>query len=220
MTDPIHRPDLGREVAELKRRLDALERSPKLTDARVTGYLRVVDDTEQERARIGRNAEGTDFELSLMDADGVELFRTDATGLSRPQASVPMFRTTDVLATTTSGSWTDLWELRFQSLWSEGLGVGMAITVSVGTTAEVRIGISNVPLWSNALALSASANLTAEVLWLHSRDLGQVSPLTSSLLKVQGRVTSGAGAVNVQAPTVAPTCAADGATAGGAWFTT
>jgi hypothetical protein len=52
---------------------------------------------------------------------------------------------TVAVQSTSSATWVELWELRGQQAWANAVAVNMAVTTPVGTTAEVRLQITNQP---------------------------------------------------------------------------
>jgi hypothetical protein len=65
--------DIGKNIRAIEQRLDRLERSSPFGDTSVgagLGFIRTLDAGGQERTRVGRFADGSDYGIEIRRADG------------------------------------------------------------------------------------------------------------------------------------------------------
>lgn len=205
MSDPALPQDLLSEIRELKRRLTALERSPQLISSSIKGgTLRVYNDSGVEFFTVGD---------VLIDGDTVT-----ATGITMedPSTGTPLFRisedrgmTLPAIAygwkepnysnSTTSTSWTNIWEARVENLHGDALRSDFVVNLTSGiTTAEVKVVITSGPVETDAVEIdyATQAQWTFALRWDHGKNLG-TGPF---VVQLQARITAGSGTISVFQP--------------------
>jgi hypothetical protein len=193
---------LKAELRDLKRRFDALEASPQLTQSSVKGgKIAFLNDELDPVGHIGRSA--------YYDADGAgrvtpvlqwkhptddvdHLLVDDEHGFVRPY--FPIGFSQDTYVSVATSSWTNCWKGTVQMV---GLGVYVRflMTADSGTVGEYRLEIDgNV---SDVLTCSAGTQTYGEFKW----DLtGKVDLGEPYRLRLQAHRLSGSNSIHAYAP--------------------
>ena len=212
MPDPALPPSLAAEIADMKRRLAALERSPRLQSSDVMGgRLRVVDpDTGRPQAVIGdvSGAVGTgphwqDGDLGLVIQDphtgGDIVAMTRDRGLVRPLL-VHGWRTPNAQSSHSGTSWAAQWEGIVDAS-ALAVRVVVAVGSSAGTTGQVRLSAP----WTNASAVTTPRTVSGGPEYhVFDWDLGAWGATLGGnavQILVETRVTSGSGSITCWMPT-------------------
>lgn len=216
MPDPALPPSLAAELAELRRRLDALERSPRLPwSSSQGGSLRVIDPTQALRLLAGN----VTFDGSIggvTDAYGVFAYGDDQTlaagvrqgdrGLAYPTRSVPMSDPAAAI-TVTSAGFVDTWAGAVNAPGSEVATVVVGVATDAGTTGEVQLYDIYSASGTNAAVVGSSANGYARFEWLHPATTGlydsRAGRAQTLRLAVRARRTSGTGNLYLYPPATA-----------------
>jgi hypothetical protein len=147
-SDPQLPASLAAEIADLKRRLDNLERSPKLPNSSTRGgKFAFLDAGGGPRWSMGNVELAADGSISEQSAYGVFgygdegalafILKQGARGLAYPHINVPFYKTTGDAVT--SGSFVSLWETTIDHPAHEVLWMELAVITDAGTTGEVRL---------------------------------------------------------------------------------
>jgi hypothetical protein len=193
-------PNLAHELRELQRRLETLERAPRLTNASIS------DPAGVERIVLGLLDDGN-YGLEVFDADGGTRLRVDGDGLSAPYLpGVP--RDPNEYLVTTSPAFVTVWHSVFQITSHLAIGGQIGWAADPGTTGELRLKLGAET--TDAVPLTAGSSGSQNFAWLHN------APLSSGpqYVEIQARRVSGVGNINIYAPML-DMRAAGGATASG-----
>lgn len=203
MADPALPASLAAELADLRRRLDAVERSPRLPNSSIRGgALTILDDAGDIVAQVG------DFVGPDGAPDTGLHFPNDRVGMSqehglfRPRLQVEA-RTLNVTQNTTSGTFSTLWQFVTRSM-ASGVEVTFACATDAATSAELRLEVirSGGGTSYSAVKTVPASNPSTYFTWL--LDLRAITnPVTIGqplFLNVQARRTGGAGTVYVFQP--------------------
>jgi hypothetical protein len=207
-TDPT---DLAAHLRDLERRIDDLERAPRLTNASIT------DDNDVERIEFGAlddNEPPTDFGLVIRNADGVAVLYASADGVMRPYQTWQASQWAESIPVT-SGTFGPTWALSNPYSTADALQVSVAIGADAATTGEARLSanISGSPVTAT-LTIPAGTLNYYEWKWA---PVGLVAGTGPIIVTLDVRRTAGAGTVHAYCPIQAfSAVAADiGATATG-----
>ena len=213
MADPTLPPSLAAELADLRRRLDSLERSPRLPFSSTRGgAFRFLDDAGATRMTLGNVAldgsiGGVSAAYGLMlrgDQGAIILMtREGEDGLVYPELPVPVRDPSEAQASTTSGSFVPLWEARWDFPPAAIYVCQGFCSSSVGTTGEMRLRIGSSA--TSALTIPSGASNIYTFEWLHPAPTGLYDPDATELnfiVQFEARRTGGAGNVSVGRPFV------------------
>lgn len=201
--DPARRSD---ELADIRRRLDNLERSPKTYNAGVVGRFRVIDVPEDpegtEVARLGRLYDGLadtgdiGIRVRSPSLDKRLLQASRQYGLTEPHLAYP-WRDPAVSKGVTSATFAAIWLCTIDRMEAMQVRIGVRIVVPAATTAEVRCSEAGGASSSTLVkVLAASTDATHVVLWAHVQGL----TARDTDITVEVRRASGAGTVLVYEP--------------------
>ena len=203
-------PSLASDIADIRRRLDVLERSNKLLSAAIIGgALRVLDIAEDPVALLGA------LPTSLYDpvaTNGLRVYSAGGTGiapllsvnqlngLAFPWLSTEWKTTTDSVVVT-SGTFATQWTSTTELVFAKEILFRVRLAVDASTTAEAQVLVTAVDgtgggVMGNVLSLSAATDAVREFRLGHSQTIGG-GPLMFSL---QVRRVTGAGNVTVYHP--------------------
>jgi hypothetical protein len=212
--DPTLPPSLAAEIADLKRRLSNLERSPSLPFSSFKGgALLFLDNDGNVRRAMGNVAfdgsvggvtEGYgDYQYGDDQAVIVAAQEGDR-GIVYPTQPIPMLPITAI--TVTSGTFTGLFEHRYDMEPAyEVIRIQMAASTGAGTTGEIRLNDSISGQSTSAASIPALTNGIVDFMWLHPAAVGLFDAghaRESIHLSVQARLTGGAGGFSVFPPRV------------------
>jgi len=216
MADPTLPPSLAAEIADLKRRLNNLERSQRLPFSSTRGgAFLFLDDGGGPRLVLGNASVDDDGLITPQAVYGVVGHGDDATiglllkqgvrGLAYPIIPIPMTKAGDLVAVT-SGTFVTLFETTVDFPAEEVIVAVHAVVTDAGTTGEVRLRDTSSGTTTSAQSIPAAYSGVATFKWLHPSLAGlndqrfvtesRVAPLA---VEVQARRTGGAGNVNVYA---------------------
>jgi hypothetical protein len=200
MTNPAtpQRLALEKRLADLERRMAALERTPILTSASVTGLLRVKDASGNVVGAFGNLGSTTDPEhgLTVDGATDFLLAVTDERGVMRPWMPHSWYDPSIVRTVTTTGPWFVLWSSIVPLTTALDFKFQVPIVVPAGTTAEVRLATS-------AGTLPYLLTPTADgAVHLYELNGAHGSPLLvgPAQFNLEVRRSAGAGTVSVYEP--------------------
>lgn len=217
-TDPTLPPSLAAEIAELKRRLNNLERSPRLPFSSTRGgAFKFIDDAGGPRFLLGNGALNAQLEVVQQNTYGVALYGDDAAkgfvmaqgyrGIAYPRIILPMARLVDdpsglLYHVTTSGTFESIMSTTQELPSHEVVEAFFAVISDSGTVGEVRLLDVQSGLATNALSVNTSGAIkTAKFQWIHPATVGLDDPRggrdTTLALRIQGRRVSGAGSLFV-----------------------
>ena len=212
MADPTLPPSLAAEIADLRRRLNNLERSQRLPFSSTRGgAFLFFDDSGNRRKAMGNvNLDGSiggittaygEFEYG--DGGAIALaVREGDRGIMYPEMEIPHHTPTSI--NVTSGSFLTLWESYQHFPAYEVVFVEMAVITDAGTSGEVRLFENGNNQATSVASVGAAFNGTVQFEWLHPAHTGlydpRAQPSTNLLLAVQARRTGGAGNVIVFPP--------------------
>jgi hypothetical protein len=186
-------PDLSNELRELQRRLETLERSPRLTSASID------DEDGNTRVVLGRLAEDGSFGIEVFDTDGNRVFAVDEVGLTHPRINVPYRKASDLVGPITSGSFIDTWEAALGVLTGDSVRFSCLVATDAGTTAEARLEVPQLGLTSAVRSIAAgNSSVTSTWTWKPPLPIGEYG--SGLLIQLQVRRASGAGNVYSYAP--------------------
>lgn len=191
-------PSLAAEFAELKRRVADLERTPRLTNANVTGRIRLIDEAGKVVGWFGAAADGTQVVAMgpdlLASTTAVGLWWDETNGLLAPYEHVPWVRTDESRAIT-SGTFTAAHQVLVELTQSKNVRIACPIVVPAGTTGEIRYTVSGQGSTS-VYPLSDGFSGTVKVDWL-----APVSLYSGPYFVMQEvRRVSGTGSIAVFSP--------------------
>lgn len=211
MSDPTLPPSLAAEIADLKRRLNNLERSQRLPFSSTRGgAFLFLDDNGQPRMTLGNVAlDGSvggvlaAYGLMLRGDQGAIVLMTRAgdDGIVYPELPVPIWDPGEPNKDTTSATFVSMWEARWDFPPSDVYRCEGFVASAVGTTGEMRLVIGATA--TSVLAIPAAANNTYSFDWIHPAPTGLYDPSStegSLVVSIQARRTGGAGAVGVRRP--------------------
>jgi hypothetical protein len=213
MPDPTLPPSIAAEIADLKRRIANLERSPRLPFSSTRGGAFVFQDNSGKvrRAQGGVNFDGTiggvttaygDFQYG----DGgtvISAAREGDRGIVYPDMQMSFHE--PIQKAVTSASFVTLWEAYTDFPEHEVLYVEFAVQSDSGTTGEIRLFENKRNIASSVASIPAAYNGAVSFEWVHPATVGlydQSDPLAQNNLNVaiQVRRVSGAGNVSPFAP--------------------
>lgn len=198
-------------MAEMERRLSALERSPSLPNTSQRGGT--YELLSSDGSSVFKFGEFTDpdaeesFGISAFDEDGntVLATRSDVEGLVYPIVSQQFIVPTP--QTITSGTFVAVAESQVWAPAWNCIYATAAIITDVGTTAEVRLSNSINTISTNTVTVPAASNGNVLFKWEHGFTVGWSAGLvgsnpgaTSGLLQWQVRRASGGGNVTAYPP--------------------
>jgi hypothetical protein len=230
MSDPTLPPSLAAELADLRRRLDALERSPRLPSSSIRGgTFRFLDSLGNPRFVLG-NAKFDGTVGGVTDAYGVFTFgdggtviaaaREGGRGQLYPTSPIPIHTPAPIAVT--SATFVGVYESGIQKPHLEVVSVQMYVITDAATTGEVRLNDSYSGTTTAVASVPASAAGYARFEWLHPAKCGlydtRPGRLGSLGVDVHARRVTGTGNVTVYTPRIAelsslyliPTATADG----------
>jgi hypothetical protein len=213
--EPTLPPNLAAELADLKRRIANLERSPSLPFSSTRGGTFIFLDNNGKVRRAQGNVTFDGSIGGATDGYGDYQYGDDGAviaaaqegdkGVVYPQEPYPFHVPASI--TVTSGSFQTLWE-NYQD-WPayEVLYVEFACITDVGTTGEIRLFENKRNIASSVASLPSGFNGLAYFEWLHPATVGLFDPhggdplaVNNLNVAVQARRASGAGNVIVYPP--------------------
>ena len=198
MADLSVPPSIAAELADIKRRLRAMEGAPQLQNSSLTGgKITALNDDEQRVAEFG-SLVGGGYGIAINDADTLNsvLLVNDENGMRAP--GVPWaFRDSTAFLAVTSGTFELTYRTFAAILASSSVEVTVVLATDVGTTGEVRMGVQGGP-YAATQSIGSGANLTFNWGWLHGLGFGLGS--TGQHFVIEARRTGGAGNVYVFQP--------------------
>lgn len=215
MPDPRLPPNLADEIADLKRRLDNLERSPSIpfSSARGGAFL-YLDENGGPRWVMGNvhvNADGN-VGTSEQDVYGVMGFgdsssagfflREGQRALAYPGQSFT-FHDYQAFKAITSGSFVPVWNVQLDQVVGEVIKVVFFVGTDAATTGEVRLSDAVSGQTTTAYTTPANSGKFISYEWLHPATSGLFDNRVRNTrldLRVDARRASGAGNVNVYLP--------------------
>lgn len=206
-TDPTLPADLAAEVKELKRRLDNLERSPRLPFSSTRGGAFIFQDTSGNVRRAMGNVtlDGSIGGITaaygdFLYGDGgaiIIMAREGDRGVVYPDLDIPLHSPASV--NVTSGTFQTLWESYTNFPAHEVIHIEMAVQSDAGTTGEIRLIENASNQVTSVASIPAAYNGVVGFEWLHPAPTGlydpRVRPAANMALGVQVRRTAGAGNV-------------------------
>lgn len=213
MSDPTLPPSLAAELADLRRRLDNLERSQRLPFSSTRGgAFRFLDNNGATRMTLGNVAlDGSiggataAYGLMLRGDQGAIILMTRAgeDGLAYPELPVPVRDPNEAQSSTTSGTFAQLWEARWDFPPAAIYVCQGFCSSAVGTTGEMRLRIGATS--TSALTIPSGASNIYTFEWLHPAPTGLYDPNPTELnfiMQIEARRTSGTGNVSIARPHV------------------
>jgi hypothetical protein len=162
VSDPVYPASLDREVAELRRRLDNLERSTSLNSAAIQdGSLSVLDASNNSRLVIGKtNASGV-YGIKANNTSGTVVFEVNSAGLSRPLIPLATTNPYNAVIDVTAGAYDRTWIASTGAVSQDAVWCNLYLGSDVGTTGSVRLkcDIRTTPLVASATFTSYSVAL-------------------------------------------------------------
>lgn len=218
MADPTLPPSLAADLADLKRRLNNLERSQRLPFSSTKGgvFLFLDNDGNVRRAEgnvsdAGQPDPAAAYGFFLFGDQGGLLVaqKTGDKGLTYPNQKLALHDPTG--RAVTSGSFITLWEDYVSQPVHEVISVEVAVTMPGGTTGELRL-FDNLTNTATSAAAVDSNTAFVNFEWLHPSGVGAFATRNPSpdgnrfqanlQVAFQARRTAGAGVVTVFAPRV------------------
>jgi len=199
MTDPALPQTLGTEIADLKRRLAALERSPQLKSASIKGgALRVLDSSDNEIFIAGEFDGGaTGVRVQATDGSAI-MYVSDTAGFGIPRRALP-WRPAIVQdsQSTTSATFVTAWDARWGVADADGLKTNFVVTLNAADEAEIKCSMGADETDTVTLVGSTQTQWAIDLNWDHGKSLNS----GSHLFLVEVRRSSGTGGnVNVWRP--------------------
>lgn len=202
-------PNLARELAEMRRRLDRLERSPRLTNASAS------DDAGVKRIEFGKIAHplsdpvgAEDFGIIGRNSAGAEVFLVDSGGSRVPgdkgfiQAAAGGSTNATPQDTHTSTSFVESWSSWFVGVLGSVVTVQLLIAAGTGiTAAEARLrttGLNSGDATSDVIPLTANNSLV-QYTWSWNPG-GTVAAGDVWGLLIDTRIVTGAGTMTIVKP--------------------
>lgn len=204
MTDPTVPPSLAAKFRELERRLDALERSPRIPFSSTKGgAFQFLDNNGQVRLAIG-NVEldgsigGVDaaYGILMYDDNGAVTFMQieGQRGLSYPTQPFPMY-VESAAQIITSSTFGDVFAGRSNRPSGDGLVMTLPVVTDANCSGEIRLredfsGVSTV-----TATIPANTSGFLRWRWKHPASVGLFDDTATRnlLVKVQARRASGTG---------------------------
>lgn len=209
MSDPTLSPSLAAELADLKRRIANLERSPSIPFSSTRGgAFQFLDNNGKVRRAQGNvNLDGTisgittaygDF-LYGDDGQVITAARAGERGIVYPDMQMSFHE--PIQKNVSSGSFVGLWEAYTDFPEHEVLYVEFACSCNVGTTGEIRLFENKRNIATSVASIPSGFNGTVSFEWIHPATVGMydhVDSLAENNLNVvvEARRTSGAGTLN------------------------
>jgi hypothetical protein len=205
-TNQPHDQYLLQTIRDVQAGLFALSTSPLLNNGAIQkGCLQVLDGAGNPRVQMGLIPDGLGlYGIRMLNAAGVELFRTDDRGIVLPgqamqsQPAVPMNANgeeVDVTSAAMVNTFTVIWALPVAA---EGLIVTVPWITDAATTGAIQLISTrggNTPTATQALPAGSSGDHVAH--WLHGVPIG--APGVN--LTLQAERTGGTGNVRIFYPT-------------------
>jgi hypothetical protein len=208
MPDPALPASLAAELADLRRRLDQLERSPRLQSSSISGgTLAIRDDAGALVAQVG------DFTGPDGAADTGFYFPDDAVGVSRdhglfrPRLQAEP-RRLNQFENVTGGTFSPVWQW-VTSVLASGVRASFAVWTPAGVTGEVRLKVTYATSSGDLLSYTATKVIPADtgaVPLYHTylidfRAITNPVPVGADVfVDVEARRTAGASAMVVYQP--------------------
>ena len=199
MADPALPPNILREIAELRDRVQTLERANQLQASSVRGGAFVVlDDDGVEVARAGRLPNTTDGFTVSSDTVGFDHLHVNGQlGVALPWLTHNWYDSS-LSKTVTSGTFAEVWRCVFELTTSPALRFRVPVNLDSSCTLELRVLLNTVQLGSD-LVVAPSTVTTLDYRKIHGVGL-LAGPVT---LQLMARRTSvgGTGLVYMPTPT-------------------
>lgn len=179
-------------MAEIERRLAALERAPRLTNASIT------DDAGVVRVMLGRmNEAGTDYGFEVRNDTGDTVYQAVNEGVAYPRLPMQILQS-GLFVPVTSATFGPQWDLVCPYATANAVQVQTYVSADAATTGELRLtmNIGGSPVTATVAIPAASGNYY-EFKWA---PVGLAVATGPIVIGVEARRTSGAGNVNVYAP--------------------
>jgi len=193
---------LAAKLLEIEERLRALETAPRITStSQRGGSYQLLDDDGNLVWTFGEYTRGlvTDYGIQSRVPDGSGGYTTsleiNGGGMEAPHIPLQFTKSNDFVAIT-SGSFTTVWIGYASLLVSDTLLWRSVCSCDAATTGEAKL-IAVGELETDVISLAASAFTNTYWDWLHGYPQG-----SSFSVSLQVRRTSGAGNVNVYAPSI------------------
>lgn len=202
--------DVAAKLADLERRLDNLERSPRLPFSSTRGGAFVFFDENGSPRWVmgnvhvtGAGAIQTQEAYAVVgQGDGgatVFALRQGDRGIGLPIINLPMVRTNNFIVVT-SGTFASTHNVTVDFSSWEVINFETALGVDAATTGEIRLRDGITGQTTNAIQVVGPAIPIVRFAWLHPAACGSGDPRGRSVtlgLNVEARRVSGAGNVNV-----------------------
>jgi hypothetical protein len=197
MPQNINQPQsLATELAELRDRIDALERADRLTNASIRGGSLVALNTAFNRIGEFGSLVGGGHGIAINNAGTLNsLFIVqDATGWAIPGVPQPWRKTTDS-ALINAAAFTSAYRTNIADLVGDVITTAVVTTQPAGVTGELRLNLVGVGTTA-VKTLPAGANTVTIFRWLHGGTLSGVA----AQLDLEVRRTAGAADITVFEP--------------------
>jgi hypothetical protein len=216
--DPTLPPSIATELADLKRRLDNLERSPSLPVSSTRGGVFVfLDNDGVVRAAegnvndAGQPVAGAAYGFFLYGDTGTLLVaqKTGDKGITFPNQKISFHDPLNPLVT--SGTFVTLWEDYVSQPAHEVVYIEISAFTDVGTTGEIRLIDNLTNTVTSVASYPSGTNKQTNFEWIHpagvgafaTRNQGPGAVSTAALqLAIQARRTGGAGNFGVHPPRI------------------
>lgn len=179
-------------MAEVERRLAALERAPRATRTSIS------DAAGVERVILGAVDEaGSDYGFEVRNDTGDTVYQAGADGVAYPRLPLQMLKANDNVVVT-SATFVPTWSLVCPYATADAVQVQVAVAADPATTAEVRLSanLSGTPVTATFVVPASTANYY-EWKWAPPGLVVATGPLA---VDVEVRRTGGAGNVYAYSP--------------------
>lgn len=179
-------------MAGIERRLAALERAPRLTNASIS------DDAGRTRVSLGRlDPDADDYGLVVYDENETVTFWADGRGTIYPQQQWGL-RQAGLYIPITGAAFAPVWQVVTSYTTTDAMRLQVYVSADTATTGEVRLScnVGGTPV-SATVPIPALFGDYVEWKWAIPGVIPGTGPIE---VAVEARRTSGAGAINVYQP--------------------
>lgn len=195
--------DIGTQLADVERRLRALETAPRMTSTSQKGgtYRLISPNTALDMMRFGVFAAGGTpfYGIVLYDGsnDSMVMTRDDKPGLIKPDIPAPFHA--PLAQAVTAAVLTNTYEWEPRHLYHDVLTVRCRVTTDGATTGEVRIRETVGGAVTDTLTIPINTDAFASFSWLHGVQPGD-DPGAAASFRIETRRASGAGSFIILPP--------------------
>lgn len=189
MNDSALPPSFVARLAEFERRLGNVERSPRLTNASITGYLKLNNALGNQQFFVGTNLIGEQV-LVIGTPASPAMWWTSTDGLTYPYETTPFIDFT-TFKSITSGTFAVQYVTRVGTMQCTTLNAAVYVSAPVGTSYEVKFRNVSTGAEQTLVVAGTGGTQLVDLKWRHGL------PLTFGPYQFEWQVRRSAGAGTV-----------------------